>query len=150
MDIVSRAVRSRMMGGIGPRNTQPEMTVRRYLHAAGLRYRLHARGLPGRPDIVLPAYRAVVFVHGCFWHRHLGCSNAVLPGSNRQFWVRKLTANRRRDRAAIASLRHQGWRVGVMWECAVRRKDATAILGRLENWIRGSRPFIELPALTHA
>src|SRR4051812_16159344 len=107
-----------MMAGIGPRNTQPEMAVRRYLHASGLRYRLHARDLPGKPDLVLRAYRAVVLVHGCFWHRHIGCRNAVLPGSNRKFWVRKLTANRRRDRDTIAQLRAAGWRVAVLWECS--------------------------------
>src|SRR5947207_7425117 len=112
-DIVSRAVRSRMMAGIGPRNSEPELSVRRYLHAAGFRYRLHEALLPGRPDLVLKRHRAIIFVHGCFWHRHAGCKNAVLPSTNRSFWVEKLNKNRRRDRLSIARLFEAGWRVAV-------------------------------------
>jgi DNA mismatch endonuclease, patch repair protein len=145
MDNVSRATRSRMMASIGPRDTAPEHAVRRCLHAQGMRFRLHVKHLPGRPDIVLAKYRAAVFVHGCFWHRHQGCSNAVLPASNRRFWIQKLGANRRRDAAAIARLRASGWRVAVVWECVVRNSDPAIALQPLVRWIRSNRPAMELP-----
>lgn len=117
MDIVDRATRSRMMAGIGPANTAPEIQVRKYLHAAGLRYRLHDKRLPGRPDIVLASHGAAVFVHGCFWHRHPGCEFATTPASNAQFWREKFEGNVRRDAAKAAALKELGWNVLVIWEC---------------------------------
>ena len=105
------------MSGIRGANTQPELRVRRHLHAAGLRYRLHMRGLPGRPDLVLPRFRTAVFVHGCFWHQHPGCRFATRPGTNAEFWKAKFATNRERDQRKEAELRALGWRVEVVWEC---------------------------------
>jgi DNA mismatch endonuclease, patch repair protein len=116
-DVVTPETRSRMMSGIRGRDTKPEMAVRRYLHARGFRYRLHARELPGRPDIVLPRYRVVVFVHGCFWHRHEGCRFAYHPKSRQEFWGPKLDGNAARDARDQQRLRDLGWRVDVVWEC---------------------------------
>jgi DNA mismatch endonuclease, patch repair protein len=116
-DIVDRATRSRMMAGIGGKDTKPEITVRRALHSFGLRFRLHRAGLPGRPDVVLPRHKAIVFVHGCFWHRHAGCRYCYTPRSNLAFWKRKFQENVQRDIKTSTRLRRLGWRVFVMWEC---------------------------------
>lgn len=118
-DFLSPAERSERMSRIRGRNTKPEIVVRRLLHAAGLRFRLHARNLIGRPDIVLPRHRSIVFVHGCFWHRHAGCAVATMPKSNTRFWRSKFEANIQRDRRNRAKLRKLGWRVFVVWECQV-------------------------------
>jgi DNA mismatch endonuclease, patch repair protein len=104
------------MAAIRSKNTTPEMTVRRFLHAAGLRYRLHRSDLPGRPDIVLPRYQAAVLVHGCFWHHH-GCKNSVWPRTRSAFWRAKITGNIQRDRRNVRALRKLGWRVFLVWEC---------------------------------
>ena len=136
MDIVNRQTRSRMMASIGGRNTAPEMAVRRALHAARLRFRLHRRELPGKPDIVLARYGAVVFVHGCFWHRHRGCRFATTPQTNSSFWKAKFEVNAARDSRQRRALRSAGWRVYTMWECQV---SATAALSRLIRQIRGEK-----------
>lgn len=128
MDIVSPATRSRMMAAIGGRNTVPELAVRKGLHAAGLRFRLHRRGLPGSPDIVLPRYRSIVFVHGCFWHRHRGCRFATTPASNAEFWREKFESNVKRDKRQRAALRRLGWRVFTVWECQARSISVQARL----------------------
>lgn len=124
VDVVDRATRSRMMAGIGPANTAPEMLVRRYLHATGLRYRLHDKRLPGQPDVVLASHNTAVFVHGCFWHRHLGCRFATTPTSNPEFWCTKFQGNVRRDASKEAKLRALGWNVLVVWECEARDIEA--------------------------
>ena len=116
-DIVDKATRSRMMSGIRGSNTKPELLVRRFLHRAGLRYRLHDRRLPGRPDLVFPKYRTVVEVRGCFWHQHPGCRFAYMPQSNNKFWATKLAGNVARDQRNEEALRSLGWRVVVIWEC---------------------------------
>jgi len=116
-DIVNKATRSRMMSGIRGKNTKPEMVVRRFLHRRGLRFRLHDSRLPGRPDIVLPRYKAVVDVHGCFWHQHPGCRFAYMPTSNTKFWRDKLGGNALRDARNREALTRLGWRVFVVWEC---------------------------------
>lgn len=116
MDVVDRATRSRMMSGIRGRDTKPEKLVRSFLHRAGLRFRLHAP-LPGKPDLVFPKHHAVVFVHGCFWHRHDGCRYATMPSSNAEFWQAKFDANVARDSRVARQLRKEGWRVFVLWEC---------------------------------
>lgn len=120
VDIVSRETRSRMMSGIRGKNTTPELLVRKYLHGRGLRFRLHAKNLPGKPDLVFPKYKAVVFVHGCFWHRHSGCKYATTPSSREHFWTNKLSENVARDAYQIAALGGLGWRVFVVWECELR------------------------------
>ena len=119
-DVVDRATRSRMMSGIRSRNTKPEIIVRKYLHAAGMRFRLPPSHLPGKPDIVLAKYRTVVLVHGCFWHQHAGCKFAARPASNRQFWADKLGGNVARDKRVRRLLRKAGWNVIVVWECQTR------------------------------
>lgn len=124
-DVVDRATRSRMMSGIRGRDTKPEIIVRKYLHARGLRYRIAPKNLPGKPDIVLPKYRTVVFVHGCFWHRHHGCRYAATPASNRDFWQAKFKQNLARDTLVRTQLEKHGWKVLIVWECEVS-------LGRLQ------------------
>lgn len=121
MDVVDAATRSRMMKGIRSKDTQPEMIVRKYLHAQGFRYRLHARNLPGSPDLVLPRYRVAILVHGCFWHRHAGCKYATTPANNAERWKLKFDANIERDARKENLLRAAGWKVLVVWECELRR-----------------------------
>jgi DNA mismatch endonuclease (patch repair protein) len=118
-DVVDAATRSRMMKGIGPANTRPELTVRKALHKAGFRFRLHCKDLPGKPDIVLPRYRSVIFVHGCFWHMH-DCRYFKLPSTRRDFWTQKLGSNKERDERKRRLLEETGWHVLVVWECEIR------------------------------
>lgn len=118
VDIVDKATRSRMMAGIRGRDTSPEKIVRSFLHRSGLRFRLHDRLLPGKPDIVLPKYRAVVEVRGCFWHQHPGCRFAYRPKSHLDFWLPKLRSNVARDKKQRAALRRAGWRLFEIWECS--------------------------------
>lgn len=110
------------------------MRVRRFLHAAGLRYRLHVPGLPGRPDMVLPKFKCVIFVHGCFWHRHPGCHLATTPATRHEFWSQKFQQNVLRDERVRAELEKAGWRVFVIWECETKHVE---ILEALEQDIRG-------------
>jgi DNA mismatch endonuclease (patch repair protein) len=123
-DIVDQATRSRMMSRIRNRDTAPEMAVRRELYRLGIRYRLHNSQLPGRPDIVIGQQRTVIFVHGCYWHRHPGCRLAYTPKSNVEFWLTKLEGNARRDTENQARLAELGWRVIVIWECEIRNLTA--------------------------
>jgi DNA mismatch endonuclease, patch repair protein len=116
-DIVDRARRSEMMARIGPRNTAPEMVVRRIAHRLGYRFRLHRKDLPGRPDLVLPRHRLAVFVHGCFWHRHEACANCSMPKTRPAFWCAKFAATVARDRRHIEALHALGWRTLIVWEC---------------------------------
>jgi len=109
------------MAAIKSRDTKPEIAIRRLLHAEGFRFRLHRKDLPGRPDIVLPRYKTVVFVNGCFWHQHLGCKLASNPSSRPEYWRAKLDRNVERDRHSYASLTNLGWKVIVVWECEIRR-----------------------------
>lgn len=120
VDVVDKATRSRMMSGIQGKNTRPELLVRKYLHGRGLRFKLHAKELPGKPDLVFPKYKTVVFVHGCFWHRHSGCKHATTPNNRKHFWTNKLSENVERDAYQIAALGGLGWRVFVVWECELR------------------------------
>ncbi len=120
MDIVSTTKRSEMMSNIKSRNTQPELLVRRYLHSAGFRFRLNQKVSGFRPDIVLRKYRTCIFIHGCFWHRHKGCKLASNPKSNSKFWEIKFQKNTQRDEKIMAILKEEGWKIGIIWECAVR------------------------------
>lgn len=145
-DVVDAATRSRMMSGIRGKNTKPEMLLRRGLHARGLRYRLHARDLPGSPDMVFPARRAVLFVHGCFWHGH-DCHLFRIPGSRPDFWRTKIERNREVDRRAVDALREAGWRVAVVWECALKgrtRRDPVAVLDACALWAREGGDWLEI------
>lgn len=132
-DIVDRATRSRMMSGIRGRNTKPEIMVQKYLHAQGLRYRIAPKGLPGKPDIVLPKYRTVVFVHGCFWHRHHDCRYAATPASNKDFWQIKFEQNLARDTRVQSLLAEQGWKVLIVWECEVSTERLQLLVGEIRS-----------------
>lgn len=146
VDVVTPEVRSKMMSGIRGRDTKPEMIVRRYLHRAGLRFRLHDRSLPSVPDLVFSQFRVVVFVHGCYWHRHKACKYATTPVSNREFWLKKICGNVERDKRNIERLTACGWRVIIIWECGLRGNEATAKLKWLPDSIRlGNKPVIEWP-----
>ena len=130
MDIVSPEIRSRMMAGIRSKDTRPERFVRSLVHRLGLRFRLHGKGLPGRPDLVLRKHRTVIFVHGCFWHRHT-CGLAAMPKTRREFWAAKFEANTTRDAANKVALTQLGWRVIEVWECEV--DDPECLCERLLN-----------------
>ncbi len=137
------------MSGIGGKNTKPEMLVRKALFAAGFRFRLHRKDLPGRPDVVLPGRRVVVFVHGCFWHAHQGCPYAKTPATRREFWEAKLAANVERDRRTREALLSAGWRVLVVWECATRSSGVRERLSELlTRWIEGVELSGELSGMT--
>ena len=129
MDTLTPTERSEMMRRVRGKDTKPEMRVRRILHGLGYRYRLHARELPGTPDIVFRPRKSAIFVHGCFWHRHQGCKMARLPKSRIDYWKSKLEANRSRDVRHREELDRLGWRVLIVWECETRDTDALA--GRL-------------------
>ncbi|AGG87595.1 very short patch repair endonuclease [Rhodanobacter denitrificans] len=126
MDTVSPAIRSRMMSRIRGSDTAPELAVRSCAHRLGLRFRLHVRNLPGRPDLVFPKHRKIIFVHGCFWHRH-GCKWTTTPKTRQEFWRQKFLANQSRDRRNIAALEIDGWTVHVIWECETRDMAALEI-----------------------
>jgi DNA mismatch endonuclease (patch repair protein) len=139
-DIVSVARRSRMMAGIRGRNTKPELALRRGLHRLGFRFRLHKRGIPGRPDLAFPRLRSAVFVHGCFWHRHSGCKFAYFPKSRIDFWDDKFESNVARDARQLRELRKLGWRALVVWECSLRtEKLRERTIRRVANWLERSR-----------
>lgn len=121
VDVVDKQTRSRMMSGIKGKNTKPELLLRRALHARGFRFRLHDRRLPGKPDIVLPKWRVLVEVRGCFWHRHERCPKATTPATNVDFWQKKFLSNVLRDRANADAQVVDGWRVLILWECAIGR-----------------------------
>lgn len=148
MDVLSKKQRSYCMSQIGGRNTKPEVTLRKALFADGLRYRLHKKDLPGKPDIVLPKHRAVIFVHGCFWHGH-GCPLFVVPATNRHFWVTKISSNRSRDERNCNALVSMGWRVLTVWECALRgpcRLPLNSVVRRVHRWLYSKRPLESMPA----
>jgi DNA mismatch endonuclease (patch repair protein) len=145
MDIVSPKTRSRMMSGIRGRNTQPELYVRSLLHHSGFRFRLHRRDLQGCPDIVMPKYKAIIFIHGCFWHLHQGCKYVKMPSSSIKFWTEKLNGNRQRDLQNIDHLLSTGWRVLIVWECTIRANHGSELAEEIALWIHSSEKFAELP-----
>ncbi|MES2535492.1 MAG: DNA mismatch endonuclease Vsr [Pseudomonadota bacterium] len=130
-DTISPERRSRNMAAIRSRDTKPEIAVRKLLHALGFRFRLQRKDLPGRPDIVLPRYNAVVFVNGCFWHQHEGCKLASKPASRQEYWKIKLERNVERDKSSFDKLTELGWQVIVVWECDLR--DINAVAQRFQN-----------------
>lgn len=137
MDQISKEQRSYNMSRIRSENTKPEETVRKWLFSKGFRYRKNDRRLPGCPDVVLPKYRTVVFVNGCFWHMHENCSKAVMPKSNREFWENKLTHNHQRDQENMKALKILGWNVLIIWECELNKITLEATLNSLEKKIIG-------------
>jgi DNA mismatch endonuclease (patch repair protein) len=125
-DLFSTKDRASIMSCIGAKDTKPELRVRKLLHTLGYRFRLHRRGLPGTPDIVLPRWKSVIFVHGCFWHVHPGCKRATTPKTNVEFWSKKLKGNVARDAKSIEQLRELGYRCLVIWECETKNLDELA------------------------
>ena len=150
-DVVDVTTRSRMMASIRSKNTKPEMIIRKGLHALGFRYSLHPKNIPGKPDIFLPKWHVVIFIHGCFWHKH-GCHLSKIPTTNTEFWNAKLIANQNRDEIVKLQLVKAGWRTATIWECATRGKTAESrlpdLLDTLATWIRDQTesPTIEIPA----
>jgi DNA mismatch endonuclease, patch repair protein len=137
-DVVDKATRSRMMAGIRGKDTKPELVIRRGLHRLGYRYVLHDKRLPGKPDLVLPKYRAVIQVQGCFWHGH-DCDLFKWPGTRQDFWRQKITGNQGRDQRNLEQLGEQGWRVLTIWECALKgrgRLPEQKVLVWAADWLR--------------
>lgn len=137
-----------MMAGIRSKNTKPELSLRKALHRRGFRYSLHSKKLPGRPDIVFPARKAVIFVHGCFWHGH-DCRFFRIPSTRPEFWKQKIASNQQRDARVASRLRESGWRQLIVWECALRGKDGAevdAVVRRVVRWLGSNRRAAELEA----
>lgn len=150
VDVVDSETRSRMMSGIKAKNTRPEVLVRKILHAEGFRFRIHVGALPGKPDIVLPKYKVAIFVHGCFWHGH-SCRYFKVPKTRTEFWLDKINKNTERDRGHMLKLQNQGWRVLIIWECAVRgarRNDADKkIATMVKAFLAGDSCILEISEL---
>lgn len=147
MDTVDRETRSRIMASVRQKNTGAETLLRSALHTAGLRYRLHDRTLPGSPDLVFSMYRAVIFVHGCYWHSH-GCYKSTVPRSHHEFWQDKFEANRERDERNVKLLCEQGWRVLTVWECILKGKIAEPVKDVAESvkaWLNSDEVLGEIP-----
>ena len=148
-DIVDKQTRSKMMSAVRAKNTKLEVAVRRRLFAQGFRYRLHAKGLPGTPDILFPKYSAAIFVNGCFWHFH-GCSRSTIPKTRNEWWRKKLEDNRNRDKNNLQELLKYGWRIGVVWECAVRlpgidkEKALDKVTSLLAEFLNSKRKTIDI------
>jgi DNA mismatch endonuclease (patch repair protein) len=146
MDTVDRETRSKIMGSVRQRNTGPELRLRKALHRIGFRYRLNDRNLPGSPDIVFPKYRAVIFVHGCYWHRH-GCKYTSTPTTRRDFWLAKFKANIERDKENVHGLGEAGWRVLVIWECATKKieiEKTGQLISMVSEWILDGPGYLEI------
>ena len=144
MDIVDKKTRSRIMSGIRGQDTKPELLIRKSLHGLGLRFRTHVRELPGKPDLVFPKYRAVILVHGCFWHRHANCPLSTTPSSNAEFWQRKFQGTIDRDARNLKDLLESDWRVGTVWQCALGKKDLRQTSALLEKWLKSDVAHIEI------
>ena len=146
VDTITKAERSQVMAKVGSKDTRPELIIRRGLHARGFRYRLHDRKLPGKPDLVFPRYRAVIFVNGCFWHGH-DCPRCRMPSSNTAYWHGKIASNVTRDKANRLKLLAEGWRVLTIWECALVGKGKLAlieVLDRASEWLQSNEPHSEI------
>src|SRR6476661_3055159 len=138
-DVHNKETRSYNMSWIRGKNTKPEMLVRRFLHANGVRYRLHVKDLPGKPGIVLPKYKTVIFVHRCFWHGHEGCKYYVVPKTRTEWWLEKINRNIENDVKAIKALKKEGWKVVNVWECGLKPKNTVQILAKLPGKILSSK-----------
>ncbi len=145
VDIYSQRKRSDIMSQISGKETKPELLVRKYLFSKGLRYRKNVANLPGHPDIVLPKYKSAIFVHGCFWHGHNGCSKSKLPTTRTEFWQAKIDRTIKRDKENIDELSILGWRVAVVWECRLKNKVLIERgIAELEKWIKSSEERLEI------
>jgi DNA mismatch endonuclease (patch repair protein) len=146
VDIVSSETRSRMMSGIRGKNTKPEILIRKVLFAQGFRYRIHDKNLPGKPDLVLPKYKAVIFIQGCFWHLH-DCHLFKWPKSREDFWREKIESNKARDVKVIRDITASGWRILIIWECALKgktRRSLEELSDMVVDWIRSDTPYLEV------
>lgn len=139
-DVHSKEIRSYNMSCIKGKNTKPEMLVRKFLHANGFRYRLHVKDLPGKPDIVLPKYKTVIFIQGCFWHGHDQCSYYVIPKTKTEWWLNKINGNKSKDSSNIESLKDAGWEVIEIWECELKPKQKSTTLANLLAYL--TQPII--------
>jgi len=135
MDTITKEERSEIMGRVHSKDTRPEMLVRRLVHSLGYRYRLHRKDLPGKPDMAFPGRKKVIFVHGCFWHRHEGCALARMPKSRVTFWETKLEGNKTRDQRTVQLLRDAGWEVLTVWECQLR--DTATLQATIVTFLEG-------------
>lgn len=136
MDVHSKETRSFNMSRIKGKNTKPEILVRKYLFSKGLRYRLYSKTLPGKPDIVLPKYHTVIFIHGCFWHGHEGCRYFVIPKTRTEWWLNKINTNRENDRKNCESLKEMRWNVITVWECSLKKEKRESTLNDILNMIK--------------
>jgi len=145
VDVVDKKIRSRMMSGIQGKNTKPEMLIRSMLHKNGFRYRIHANTLPGKPDIVLKRYQAVIFVHGCFWHGHK-CHLFKWPKTRPEFWQNKIQGNIENDKKVMKKIEALGWRVCIVWECSVKgaSKDIIKVSEQITKWLTSKILFMEI------
>lgn len=139
-DVHSKEIRSYNMSRIRSKDTKPEIIVRRYLHRIGFRYRLHVKNLPGKPDVVLPKYKTVIFIHGCFWHGHDGCLYSVIPKSRTEWWLKKISRNKENDIKAVTLLSEAGWRIIQIWECELKKAVREGTLLALVNRIKLDNP----------
>lgn len=149
-DVVDSVTRSRMMSGIRGKDTQPELIIRRRLHALGYRYKLHDNKLPGKPDIVFPKYRAVILINGCFWHGH-DCHLFKWPSTRREFWKEKIGRTQERDLDNLTALDAAGWRVLRIWECALKGRGKLpldTVIQSADRWLKSSDPFAEIRGTT--
>jgi DNA mismatch endonuclease (patch repair protein) len=145
-DALSLEQRRQLMAKVHGKDTAIEKKVRSYLHEKGYRFRKHVAGLPGSPDIVLPKYKAVIFVHGCFWHGHSGCRKSRLPTTRHDFWEEKRRANLERDARKISELTGSGWRVAIIWQCALEKPTTLSnTMSTLENWLTSEETSCEIP-----
>lgn len=135
-DVHNKKTRSYNMSRIKAKNTKPELLVRKFLHAQGFRYKLHDKKLPGKPDIVLPKYKTVIFVHGCFWHGHANCRYFVVPKTRTKWWLNKIAVNKANDEKAVKALRKEGWKIIILWECKLKPTKAKRTLSSLFNRMR--------------
>ncbi|MEP6676562.1 MAG: DNA mismatch endonuclease Vsr [Ferruginibacter sp.] len=138
-DVHTKEQRSYNMSQIKGKNTKPEILVRKFLHANGFRYKLHDKTLPGKPDIVLPKYKIVIFVHGCFWHGHAGCRYYVIPKTRTEWWLDKINKNRANDVKAKKGLKKEGWKIAEVWECDLKKEKLENTLGKLLKGINKFR-----------
>ena len=130
-DVHSKATRSYNMSQIKAKNTKPELLVRKFLHAQGLRYTLHNKNLPGKPDIVLPKHKTIIFIHGCFWHGHNNCKYFVVPKTRTKWWLNKIAANKANDEKAVRALKKDGWKIITLWECRLKPAKVERTLSSL-------------------
>ena len=149
VDKVDSATRSRIMAAVKSKNTSPELFIRSLLHKKGFRFRLHVKDLPGKPDIVLPKYNAVIFINGCFWHGHTNCHLFRLPHSRIEYWQNKILRNKANDIRTIELLLARNWRVCIIWECKIQasKKDITQLADLISNFLKSTESFLELTGI---